>query len=115
MPAPGASSSYIPHAASGASSRNGDAGIQQPVDPLTHRQLAERRVPFERFRASTGADAGPRVAKPLDLGEHVCTIRGELGAVGPDRADQLLHVRAYQPQQSVLKPQSAQRQTACIR
>ena len=68
--APGASSSYMPHAASGDSSRNGEPGIEQPVDPLAHRQLALLAMPLEVLFAAALTRAASPVAAARDERRH---------------------------------------------
>ena len=48
MPAPGASSSYMPSAASGEQLEERAARIEQTVDPVAGQQLAAGDVPFPR-------------------------------------------------------------------
>ena len=55
IPAPGASSSYMPNAASGDSSRKGLPAVEQGVDPLTRQQLAALHMADAgRLRAAGG-------------------------------------------------------------
>ena len=64
---PGASPSYIPSAASGDSSRNGLAGVEQRVDPVARQQLAARDVPLRGpARRRRGAAARELVAQVVD-------------------------------------------------
>ena len=86
-PAPGASSSYMSQAASGESSRKGEPGIEQRVDPLAHRQLALFAMPLEvRARRRPGGTRSSRSRSCFDEAGHPLAVRGELRGVGPDVA-----------------------------
>ena len=63
MPAPGASSSYMPQAASGESSRNGEPGSMQPFDPLSDRKLSLLAVTLEVLLAAA-------LARPVERGSE---------------------------------------------
>ncbi len=82
------------HAPGGKSSQLEKRGprIDQALDAFACRKLAQGPVPFERFWSSAGADARARRAQPFDFGKHVRSIGGELGAIEPNRADELLHL-----------------------
>ena len=76
-PAPGASPSYMSHAASGDSSRNGEPGIEQRVDALANRQLALLAVAFEVARAAALARRGHALAQLGDERGHPGVVRRE--------------------------------------
>ena len=63
MPAAGASSSYIPVAASGDSSRNGRRRIEQGIDPVPGQQLAPRHVPLPGLLGTAAPDDGEPLAQ----------------------------------------------------
>ena len=86
MPAPGASPSYRPWAASGESSRNGAPGVEQPVDALARQQLAAARVARAGLLAAAGAHA-------LELRAQVGDQRLVGRAVGRTRRSDGLHPR----------------------
>ena len=91
MPAPGASSSYMPPAASGLSSRNGEPGIEQPVDPLPDGQLAALAVSRDRTLVATRAalgHAGLPGSEVLDEGGHRVVVRARVRAREVEPASQ---------------------------
>ena len=65
MPAAGQSSSYIPSAASGATSRNG-CRVEQTVDPVARQQLAALDVPGAGALGSAERRFGQLGAQLLD-------------------------------------------------
>ena len=112
MPAAGASSSYISHAASAESSRNGDARIEQLFDPLAHRQLALLAVPLQVLRSAALSDAGQPLAIFGDERGQTILIFLEVGTRWLNLRFEPVH---HHPQQSVLKRHAGQRHTACMR
>src|SRR5213083_1707753 len=97
LPAPGASSSYMPKAASGEHSRNGEPASRTRAIRSRTRNLpcAGARQPF--------AQVGDELLHPVAI-----RAKGRVRRID-------VRVEDYHPQQSVLKPQAGQRQTACIR
>ena len=81
-PAPGASFSYMSHAASGESSRKGEPGIEQPVDALAHRQLALLAMPLEILGAAALAAHREPVAELLHEAGEMLAIRVKFRGVG---------------------------------
>ncbi len=97
------------------------AGIEQPVDPLAHRQLALLAVALQvacarrlaapaavRSRSSATSAGHPRRGWSGRARRWIDWVQDITGLEIGCRS-------AHQPQQSVLKPQAGQRQTACIR
>ena len=87
MPAPGASPSYMPWAASGDSSRNGGAGIEQALDALAHEQLAALGVAGARLarrRRRARSRGARRSSSTRRL--HGGGVLLELGGGGADAA-----------------------------
>jgi hypothetical protein len=72
-------------------------------------------VAFERSGATAGARTLPGGAEVCGEGTIGPGGRDELGAADVHVGGEPVHFASYQPQQSVLNPQSAHRQTACIR
>ena len=91
MPAPGASSSYRPFAASGDSSRNGDARIEQALDALAHEQLAAALVLRDQLGAAAQARGGEALGQ---LGRAGAVERGaflEHRILGADARNERIH------------------------
>ena len=84
IPAPGASPSYMPCAASGGELEERRARVQQPVDALAREQLAAARV----ARAGLLAAALPHARELL---AQVCDQRLVVGRVGLERRSCGLH------------------------
>ncbi len=68
IPAPGASPSYSPWAASGESSRNGLRRVEQRVDPVAGQQLAALDVPGARALRTAQRGGGELLAQVGDEG-----------------------------------------------
>ena len=117
-PAPGASSSYMSQRGERRELEERRAGIEQPVDPLAHRQLALLAMALQVLRAA--ALRAPRAVRSRSSATSCC-IRSRLAwnSVAVDVVGRAVPdvdaSSVYQPQQSVLKPQAGQRQTACMR
>ena len=79
IPAAGASPSYRSQAASAFSSRNGGAGIEEPVDPLAREELAARAVALDRdARRRPAATCVRALAQLGDERLHARAVRREV-------------------------------------
>ena len=112
MPALGASPSYMSHAASGDSSRNGEPGSIS-VSMRSRTGI----LPCSRCRATYFAPPpwrtwSRRPRYSVDERLHTVAIGAELRAAGVDVRVETFH---HHPQQSVLNRQEGQRHTACMR
>ncbi len=87
-------------------------GIEQQREPLAHRKLALLTMALEILRAAAFARARS-VGTQLDDELPQAIAVGEEGRVG--WVDVRVEDDHHQPQQSVLNPHDAQRQTACMR
>ena len=88
----------------------GRTGIEQTLDPFADRQLALRAMPLDVLRAAAVARARQAIAQLAHELAHLRSVGGE------DRIGRIdVRVERYHPQQSLLNPQAAQRQTACMR
>ena len=96
MPAAGASSSYRPPAASGLSSRNARARVEQAIDALADGQLAALRCrAIDRSSPAGAAARDRRLARPQlgDQGVHRGAVRAALVGRGVEPAAQDGHAR----------------------
>ena len=83
IPAPGASSSYMPAGGERAQLEEGGARVEQAVDPLADRQLAALAVPGDRGVVAAGAATRHRClagAQVRDEGGHRFDVRARVGA-----------------------------------
>ena len=118
MPAAGASSSYMPVAASGESSRKGEPRRAAGRCARAPAAFPARGGAARYFAPAALAGAGGALAKLGDELLHAIAIGLEEGVGRVDAGWQDVHGgdRArHHPQQSVLKPHAEQRQTACMR
>ena len=86
----------------------GRSGIEQPADPIAHRQLALGAVPLDVFRAASFARAGEPLAQlPGEL-LHAVTIglKGRIGGV--DVRLEGVHVQSSDVRSSDVSRQSAE-------
>ena len=94
-PAHGASPSYMSHAASGESSRNARAGIDQRVDALAHRHLALLAMARDIFRAAAlPAPRSRRSRYSVDERLHASRLAAEVRAARIDVRVETFHLPA---------------------
>ena len=112
-PAAGASLSYMLERGERRQLEERRAGIEQPVDALADGELALLAMALEVFGAAAHPDdlASTRAARRRAA---ACARGWPQTPRRTDRRVDDIHGR-YHPQQSVLKPQAGQRQTACMR